>query len=103
MHHGRHIGGPILIGLGVRIDYSLFINRTRTGVRRSLSVEEAVTAAAGTSAVLLAGYRVHRPARHPHCWVLTVSGICPLAAIRTRPETVSVTTECDRRWSYGRA
>jgi hypothetical protein len=103
MHHRRHTAVPILIGLGVRIDYSLFIARTGTGVRRGLSVEEAVTGAAGTSAVLLAGYRVHRPARHPHRWVLTVSGICPLAAIRTGPETTSLTTECDRRWSYGRA
>jgi hypothetical protein len=39
------MGGPILTGLGVRIDYSLFIlTRTRTGLRRGLSVEEAVTA-----------------------------------------------------------
>jgi hypothetical protein len=44
MHHGRHIGGLILIGLGVKIDYSLFITRTRTGVRRGLSVDDAVTA-----------------------------------------------------------
>jgi RND superfamily putative drug exporter len=50
MHHGRHMGGPILTGLGVRIDYSLFIlARTRTGLRRGLSVEEAVTAAAGAA------------------------------------------------------
>ncbi|HWM97163.1 MAG TPA: MMPL family transporter [Streptosporangiaceae bacterium] len=50
MHHARHIGGPILIGLGVGIDYSLFIlTRTRTGLRRGLSVEEAVTAAAGAA------------------------------------------------------
>jgi hypothetical protein len=58
MHHGRHIGGPILTGLGVRIDYSLFIlTRTRTGLRRGLSVEEAVTAAAGAAGrdVLFAG------------------------------------------------
>jgi RND superfamily putative drug exporter len=44
------MGGPILTGLGVRIDYSLFIlTRTRTGLRRALSVEEAVTAAAGAA------------------------------------------------------
>jgi len=61
MHHARHIGGPILIGLGVGIDYSLFIlTRTLTGLRRGLSVEEAVTAAAGTvrRAVLFAGITV---------------------------------------------
>jgi RND superfamily putative drug exporter len=51
----------ILIGLGVGIDYSLFIlTRTRTGLRRGLSVEEAVTAAAATAgrAVLFAGMTV---------------------------------------------
>ncbi|HEY4462220.1 MAG TPA: efflux RND transporter permease subunit [Streptosporangiaceae bacterium] len=51
----------ILIGLGVGIDYSLFIlTRTRTGLRRGLSVEEAVTTAAGTAgrAVLFAGMTV---------------------------------------------
>jgi len=51
----------ILIGLGVGIDYSLFIlTRTRTGLRRGLSVEEAVTTAAGTAgrAVLFAGVTV---------------------------------------------
>src|SRR5258705_8505320 len=61
MHHARHIGGPILIGLGVGIDYSLFIlTRTRTGLRRGLSVEEAVVKAAGTAgrAVLFAGMTV---------------------------------------------
>ena len=59
MHHGRHMGGSILTGLGVRIDYSLFIlTRTRTGLRRGLSVEEAVTAAAGA-----AGRDVQVPAR----------------------------------------
>ena len=59
MHHARHIGGPILIGVG--IDNSLFIlTRTRTWLRRGLSVEEAVTAAAGTvgRAVLFAGITV---------------------------------------------
>ena len=60
----------ILIGLGVGIDYSLFIlTRTRNGLRRGLSVEDAVAAAGGTAgrAVLFAGHdRVHRPARHPH-------------------------------------
>jgi len=50
-----------LIGLGVGIDYSLFIlTRARTGMRRGLSVEEAVVAAAGTAgrAVLFAGMTV---------------------------------------------
>ncbi len=50
-----------LIGLGVGIDYSLFIlTRTRTGLRRGLSAEEAVVAAAGTAgrAVLFAGMTV---------------------------------------------
>ena len=51
----------ILIGLGVGIDYSLFIlTRTRNGLRRGLSVEDAVTTAAGTAgrAVLFAGLTV---------------------------------------------
>src|SRR6267154_2315185 len=51
----------ILIGLGVGIDYSLFIlTRTRNGLRRGLSVEEAITAAAATAgrAVLFAGMTV---------------------------------------------
>jgi RND superfamily putative drug exporter len=51
----------ILIGLGVGIDYSLFIlTRTRAGLRRGLSVEEAITTAAGTAgrAVLFAGMTV---------------------------------------------
>ncbi len=50
-----------LIGLGVGIDYSLFILiRARTGLRRGLSVEEAVVAAAATAgrAVLFAGMTV---------------------------------------------
>ncbi len=50
-----------LIGLGVGIDYSLFIlTRTRTGLRRGLSVEAAITAAAATAgrAVLFAGMTV---------------------------------------------
>ena len=51
----------ILIGLGVGIDYSLFIlTRTRTGLRRGLSVPDAVAAAGGTAgrAVLFAGLTV---------------------------------------------
>jgi RND superfamily putative drug exporter len=51
----------ILIGLGVGIDYSLFIlTRTRNGLRRGLSVQEAVIAAGGTAgrAVLFAGITV---------------------------------------------
>jgi putative drug exporter of the RND superfamily len=51
----------ILIGLGVGIDYSLFIlTRTRNGMRRGLSVRDAVTAAGGTAgrAVLFAGLTV---------------------------------------------
>jgi RND superfamily putative drug exporter len=51
----------ILIGLGVGIDYSLFIlTRTRNGLRRGLSVQEAVTTAGGTAgrAVLFAGITV---------------------------------------------
>ncbi|HJY68335.1 MAG TPA: MMPL family transporter, partial [Streptosporangiaceae bacterium] len=50
-----------LIGLGVGIDYSLFIlTRTRNGLRRGLSVEEAIIAAAATAgrAVLFAGITV---------------------------------------------
>jgi RND superfamily putative drug exporter len=50
-----------LIGLGVGIDYSLFIlTRARTGMRRGLPVEEAVAAAAATAgrAVLFAGMTV---------------------------------------------
>jgi RND superfamily putative drug exporter len=50
-----------LIGLGVGIDYSLFIlTRTRTGLRRGLTVEQAVTTAAATAgrAVLFAGITV---------------------------------------------
>jgi putative drug exporter of the RND superfamily len=50
-----------LLGLGVGIDYSLFIlTRARNGLRRGLSVEEAVTAAAATAgrAVLFAGMTV---------------------------------------------
>jgi len=51
----------ILIGLGVGIDYSLFIlTRTRNGLRRGLSVTDAVTDAGGTAgrAVLFAGITV---------------------------------------------
>ncbi|MGA7418636.1 MAG: MMPL family transporter [Acidimicrobiales bacterium] len=51
----------ILIGLGVGIDYALFIlTRTRTGLRQGLSVEDAVTGAAATSgrAVFFAGITV---------------------------------------------
>jgi RND superfamily putative drug exporter len=51
----------ILIGLGVGIDYSLFIlTRTRNGLRRGLSVDQAITAAAATAgrAVLFAGITV---------------------------------------------
>jgi len=51
----------ILIGLGVGIDYSLFmLTRARAGLRRGLSVEEAVTAAGATAgrAVLFAGLTV---------------------------------------------
>jgi putative drug exporter of the RND superfamily len=51
----------ILIGLGVGIDYSLFIlTRTRIGLRRGLSVADAVAAAGGTAgrAVLFAGLTV---------------------------------------------
>jgi RND superfamily putative drug exporter len=51
----------ILIGLGVGIDYSLFIlTRTRNGMRRGLSVHDAVAAAGGTAgrAVLFAGLTV---------------------------------------------
>ncbi|MDX6334781.1 MAG: putative drug exporter of the superfamily [Streptosporangiaceae bacterium] len=51
----------ILIGLGVGIDYSLFIlTRARNGLRRGLSVEAAVVAAVATAgrAVLFAGITV---------------------------------------------
>ena len=50
-----------LIGLGVGIDYSLFIlTRVRSGIRRGLSVEDAVAIAAGTAgrAVMFAGITV---------------------------------------------
>ncbi len=50
-----------LIGLGVGIDYSLFIlTRVRSGIRRGLSAQDAVVAAAGTAgrAVLFAGITV---------------------------------------------
>jgi RND superfamily putative drug exporter len=51
----------ILIGLGVGIDYSLFIlTRTRNGIRRGMSVQDAIAAAGGTAgrAVLFAGLTV---------------------------------------------
>jgi putative drug exporter of the RND superfamily len=51
----------ILIGLGVGIDYSLFIlTRTRTGLRRGLSTQAAVVNASATAgrAVLFAGITV---------------------------------------------
>jgi RND superfamily putative drug exporter len=51
----------ILIGLGVGIDYSLFIlTRTRTGLRHGLSTEDAVISASATAgrAVLFAGITV---------------------------------------------
>ena len=51
----------ILIGLGVGIDYSLFIlTRTRTGLRRGLSPQDAVINASATAgrAVLFAGITV---------------------------------------------
>ncbi len=50
-----------LIGLGVGIDYSLFLlTRTRTGLRRGLSVQDAVATASATAgrAVLFAGITV---------------------------------------------
>ena len=50
-----------LIGLGVGIDYSLFIlTRVRSGIRRGLSVTDAVVTAAGTAgrAVMFAGITV---------------------------------------------
>jgi RND superfamily putative drug exporter len=51
----------VLIGLGVGIDYSLFIlTRTRSGLRRGLSVQDAVVNASATAgrAVLFAGITV---------------------------------------------
>ena len=51
----------LLIGLGVGIDYSLFIlTRTRSGLRRGLSVQDAVVNASATAgrAVLFAGITV---------------------------------------------
>jgi putative drug exporter of the RND superfamily len=51
----------ILIGLGVGIDYSLFIlTRTRTGLRRGLSTQDAVVNASATAgrAVMFAGITV---------------------------------------------
>jgi putative drug exporter of the RND superfamily len=50
-----------LIGLGVGIDYSLFVlTRIRSGMRRGLSTQDAVTAAASTAgrAVMFAGITV---------------------------------------------
>jgi RND superfamily putative drug exporter len=50
-----------LIGLGVGVDYSLFVlTRTRSGLRRGMSVEQAVTTASATAgrAVLFAGITV---------------------------------------------
>jgi RND superfamily putative drug exporter len=50
-----------LIGLGVGIDYSLFIlTRIRSGIRRGLTVQDAVVTAAGTAgrAVMFAGITV---------------------------------------------
>jgi RND superfamily putative drug exporter len=50
-----------LIGLGVGVDYSLFLlTRVRSGMRQGLSTEEAVVAAAGTAgrAVFFAGITV---------------------------------------------
>jgi RND superfamily putative drug exporter len=50
-----------LIGLGVGVDYSLFVlTRTRSNLRRGLGVEDAVVASAGTAgrAVLFAGITV---------------------------------------------
>ena len=77
MHHGRHMGGSILTGLGVRIDYSLFIlTRTRTGLGRGLSVEEAVTAAAGAAGrdVLFAAQPYASP-----CSASSLLGSAPLS------------------------
>ena len=58
----------LLIGLGVGVDYALFIvTRYKQGVLRGLSAEQAVTESLDTSgrAVLFAGHdRVHRDARH---------------------------------------
>jgi RND superfamily putative drug exporter len=50
-----------LIGLGVGVDYSLFVlTRTRSNLRRGLGVEDAIVASAGTAgrAVLFAGITV---------------------------------------------
>ena len=50
-----------LLGLGVGVDYSLFVlTRSRSGIRRGMSVEDAIVAAAGTAgrAVLFAGITV---------------------------------------------
>ena len=56
----------MLIGLGVGIDYALFIvTRHRRGLKRGLSVAEAVTSAVattGTRGGLRGCHRVHRPA-----------------------------------------
>ena len=58
----------MLIGLGVGIDYALFIvTRHRRGLRRGLPVAEAAQNAVTTTgrAVVFAGrHRLHRPARH---------------------------------------
>ncbi len=51
----------ILIGLGVGIDYSLFVlTRTRSGLRKGMNVPEAVETASATAgrAVLFAGITV---------------------------------------------
>jgi len=90
------MGGPILTGLGVRIDYSLFIlTRTRTGLRRGLSVEEAVTAAAGAAGrdVLFAGVTV--------CiallGILTVRVSSPFRSGHRRPRSPSCSRWLRRR------
>ena len=73
LSHGLAIAqfAPILgslIGLGVGIDYALFIvTRSRQGLKRGMSVEDAVVTAVDTSgrAVLFAGVDgVHRAAGH---------------------------------------
>jgi hypothetical protein len=87
----------IPIGLGVRIDYSLFIlTRTRTGLRRGLSVEEAVTAAAdavGRDVLFAAQYPVLLPgtavtltsAGAPHATLVAIIWLFVVAVVLVGP------------------
>ena len=78
----------LLIGLGVGVDYALFIvTRYRQGLLRGLASEEAVVDALDTSgrAVMFAGHdRLHRAARH-----VRARRQLPLRRRRSRPASSS--------------